>query len=96
MPTYLYQCSDCKLRFDFKQSFDDEPVASCPVCQGVARRLFVPVPILFKGPGFYVTDSREAENPASNYTKPKGEETELVTTGAEGKAKEIDNGGNES
>ena len=59
MPTYEYQCRDCKLRFELKQSFSDKEVtASCPVCQGVARRLFCPVPIVFKGSGFYITDSR--------------------------------------
>ena len=58
MPTYQYQCLNCKLHFDLKQSFHDKPVADCPACHGVARRLFCAVPTLFKGPGFYVTDSR--------------------------------------
>ena len=59
MPTYEYQCSNCKLRFELRQSFNDKAAAICPACHGVARRLFFPVPILFKGPGFYITDSRE-------------------------------------
>ena len=59
MPTYEYQCRNCKLRFELKQSFNDKSTATCPVCHGDAYRLFYPVPILFKGPGFYVTDSRE-------------------------------------
>jgi len=59
MPIYRYQCSSCKLRFELRQSFTDEPTAICPACQGAAQRLFSPVPILFKGPGFYITDSRE-------------------------------------
>jgi putative FmdB family regulatory protein len=58
MPTYQYRCLDCELQFDLKQSFYDKPVADCPACHGIARRCFSPVPILFKGPGFYVTDSR--------------------------------------
>ncbi len=58
MPIYEYQCLDCKLRFEVKQKFSDNPTAACPVCHAAARRLFSPVPILFKGPGFYVTDSR--------------------------------------
>ena len=58
MPIYEYQCSNCKLKFELKQSFNDKAAAICPVCHGVARRLFSPVPILFKGPGFYITDSR--------------------------------------
>lgn len=59
MPIYQYRCLDCKLQFELKQSFDDKPVADCPTCHGIARRLFSPVPIIFNGPGFYVTDSRE-------------------------------------
>ena len=58
MPTYEYQCANCKLRFELRQSFNDKATAICPECHGVARRLFSPVPILFKGPGFYITDSR--------------------------------------
>jgi putative FmdB family regulatory protein len=59
MPTYQYQCLNCKLQFELKQSFHDKPIADCPTCCSIARRLFSPVPILFKGPGFYVTDSRD-------------------------------------
>ena len=59
MPTYQYQCLNCKSQFDLKQSFQDKPIAYCPTCHGTARRIFCPVPVLFKGPGFYVTDSRE-------------------------------------
>ena len=64
MPIYQYRCLNCKLQFELKQSFQDKPIADCPVCKGIARRIFSPVPILFKGPGFYVTDSRgERTNP---------------------------------
>ena len=58
MPTYQYRCLNCQLQFELKQSFHDKPIADCPECKGIARRIFSPVPILFKGPGFYVTDSR--------------------------------------
>lgn len=59
MPTYQYRCLNCEYRFELRQSFSDKPIAVCPVCHGVAHRLFSPVPILFKGSGFYITDSRE-------------------------------------
>jgi putative FmdB family regulatory protein len=59
MPTYQYHCLNCDSKFELKQSFDDKPVADCPKCQGISRRIFCPVPIIFNGPGFYVTDSRE-------------------------------------
>ena len=58
MPVYQYECGNCKLYFELKQNFNDKPLATCPACHGAARRLFLPVPILFKGPGFYITDSR--------------------------------------
>jgi len=63
MPTYQYQCHQCKTKFELRQSFKDKSIATCPVCRGSAIRLFSPVPIIFKGSGFYVTDSRtETEN----------------------------------
>jgi len=58
MPTYQYRCLNCQLQFELRQSFHDQPLADCPECKGVSRRIFCPVPIVFKGPGFYVTDSR--------------------------------------
>ena len=60
MPIYQYQCHQCKTKFELKQSFKDKPTTICPACQGNANRLFSAVPIIFKGPGFYVTDSRIA------------------------------------
>ena len=58
MPIYEYHCSNCKQRFELKQGFKDEAIAVCPVCKSNARRLFSPVPIVFKGSGLYITDSR--------------------------------------
>ena len=56
MPIYEYECSQCRFRFEMRQGFDDDPVDICPKCQGRARRLLQPVPIFFKGSGFYSTD----------------------------------------
>ena len=58
MPIYEYECNACHYRFDKRQGFNDAPLAECPKCQGTARRVFYPAPIIFKGSGFYVTDSR--------------------------------------
>jgi putative FmdB family regulatory protein len=66
MPTYQYRCLNCNLLFELKQSFNDKPIADCPSCHGIARRLFSAVPIIFNGPGFYVTDSREERGKGSN------------------------------
>ena len=67
MPIYQYCCSKCNTSFELRQGFNDDSVAACPKCKGEAKRRFVPVPIIFKGSGFYVTDSRkpsEAQLPA--------------------------------
>jgi len=67
MPIYQYCCSKCNTNFELRQGFDDDSVAACPKCKGEANRRFIPVPIIFKGSGFYVTDSRkpsEAQLPA--------------------------------
>jgi len=67
MPIYQYACSKCDNSFELRQGFDDENVVACPKCKGKSRRRFMPVPIIFKGSGFYVTDSKrpsEAQLPA--------------------------------
>lgn len=67
MPVYEYECSNCSCRFELKQKFSDSPEASCPQCKASARRVFSPVPIIFKGTGFYVTEHRkESENKPAN------------------------------
>lgn len=58
MPLYEYQCQECGLRFERRQSFNEEPVKICPECAGPVVRLIQPAGIIFKGSGFYVTDSR--------------------------------------
>ena len=57
MPIYQYLCSDCNFSFELRQSFEDKSTTSCPRCKNTARRLFSPVPIIFKGTGFYTTDN---------------------------------------
>ena len=63
MPIYEYECGLCDFHFERKQGFDEEPVAMCPKCKGKARRVMNSVPIIFKGSGFYITDSRKGSNP---------------------------------
>ncbi len=59
MPIYEYECGVCHFHFERKQRFDEEPVAMCPKCQGKARRVLHSLPIIYKGSGFYTTDSRK-------------------------------------
>ncbi|WP_431233559.1 FmdB family zinc ribbon protein [Mycolicibacterium psychrotolerans] len=60
MPTYSYACTECDNRFDAVQAFTDDALTSCPECSGRLRKLFNSVGVVFKGSGFYRTDSREA------------------------------------
>jgi putative FmdB family regulatory protein len=61
MPTYVYACDSCGAQFEQFQSFRDEPVRSCPRCSKDVRRVFQPVGIVFKGAGWYITDSRKSD-----------------------------------
>jgi putative FmdB family regulatory protein len=64
MPTYEYACTECGDRTEVVQSFSDPPPTICRVCGGTLRRVFSPVGIVFKGSGFYRTDSR-GKSPAA-------------------------------
>ena len=62
MPTYVYACDSCGNQFERFQSFKDEPLQTCPTCASAVRRVFQPVGIVFKGSGWYVTDSRKSNS----------------------------------
>jgi putative FmdB family regulatory protein len=59
MPTYEYECLECKNRFEVFQSMKDEPVQTCSKCNGKVRKLFGTTGIIFKGSGFYVNDYKK-------------------------------------
>ncbi|MBN1260607.1 MAG: zinc ribbon domain-containing protein [Anaerolineae bacterium] len=69
MPLYEYMCQACGLRFERRQHFSDEPVRTCPECSGEVVRLIQPAGIIFKGSGFYVTDSRSKSPTATPGTR---------------------------
>ena len=58
MPTYQYSCTDCGHFFEAVQSFSDDSLTVCPECEGRLRKVFNAVGVVFKGSGFYRTDSR--------------------------------------
>ncbi len=58
MPTYQYACTDCGHRFEQVQAFSDASLTDCPVCGGKLRKVYGSVGVVFKGSGFYRTDSR--------------------------------------
>jgi putative FmdB family regulatory protein len=78
VPLYEYQCLPHGHRFEVRQGINDAPVKTCTVCGGEVRRVIHPVGIVFKGSGFYVTDSRSsssASKPASGPTQESKSET---------------------
>ncbi|HLT18073.1 MAG TPA: FmdB family zinc ribbon protein [Thermomicrobiales bacterium] len=62
MPLYDYACEECGHRFEVRQSFSDDPLTVCPECEGHIRRVIHPSGIIFKGSGWYITDSRKPES----------------------------------
>ena len=68
MPTYSYQCTECGNRFDIVQAFTDDALTTCERCSGRLRKLFNSVGVVFKGSGFYRTDSRESAKKSTSST----------------------------
>ena len=71
MPTYQYTCTECGEPNETVQKFSDEPLTVCPACGGRLRKVFSPVGIVFKGSGFYRTDSRNGASAAAPAAKDK-------------------------
>ena len=84
MPTYQYACRECGHAFEQFQSFSDDALSECPECQGRLRKLFNAVGVVFKGSGFYRTDSRSADKTESSPKKdaPKSDSPKSDTPAA--------------
>lgn len=59
MPLYDYRCTSCNDQYEVREGFDAPSRQPCPKCGSVAKRVLHPPPIVFKGSGFYITDSRK-------------------------------------
>jgi putative FmdB family regulatory protein len=66
VPTYQYACTACGQQLEAVQSFTDDALTDCPNCAGQLRKVFSAVGIVFKGSGFYRTDSRKGDVPAGS------------------------------
>src|SRR3954454_14395728 len=86
VPTYQYSCTECGHFFEAVQSFSDDSLTVCPECDGRLRKVFNAVGVVFKGSGFYRTDSRgstsgaeagstKTETKSESTSPPKGEST---------------------
>ena len=83
VPTYEYACSSCGTHIEVFQRFSEEPLTECGVCGGALRKVFHPAGILFKGSGFYKTDSRSAATSKTGSEK-KESKPEKVASSAGG------------
>ncbi len=80
MPTYEYVCKQCGERFDVFQSFSAKPLRTHDVCGGPLQKVFHPAGVVFKGPGFYVTDSRSKSSTTTS------DRSASKASGADGKS----------
>jgi putative FmdB family regulatory protein len=91
MPMYAYACKDCSHAFDIQQSFSDDSLTVCPECSGSLRKKFNSVGVVFKGSGFYRTDSREAK-PSGGARKAAGSEPAAAAGAGSGGSGESSSG----
>ena len=84
MPTYQYSCTECGHFFEAVQSFSDDSLTVCPECDGRLRKVFNAVGVVFKGSGFYRTDSRGSSS--ASETGSTTSTTESTATKSESKS----------
>ncbi len=73
MPTYQYACKNCDYEFEQVQAFSDPALTACPQCAGQLRKIYGSVGVVFKGSGFYRTDSRSGSSKSSLSAEHKAE-----------------------
>jgi putative FmdB family regulatory protein len=90
VPTYQYACTDCGDRSEVVQRFTDDPLTVCSACGGKLRKVFSPVGIVFKGSGFYRTDSRNGSSTVAAGKDGAGKDT--GSSGSNGSSESSSNG----
>jgi putative FmdB family regulatory protein len=90
VPTYQYACTVCDERLEAVQKFTDDPLTTCEACGGPLRKVYSPVGIVFKGSGFYRTDSRNGSGPPG--AKDKDKQAHGAGDGSAGKGDSSDAG----
>ena len=86
MPTYVYECGKCGDELEVWQSFSDDPLKKHPSCGGKLAKVYQPVGIVLKGPGFYKTDSRNGKK--SSTAAESGSSSDSGSSAKESGAKE--------
>ena len=89
MPIYTYRCENCGVQFERQQSYTDEPLKRCPECnKNKLRKVITPSGIVFKGSGWYVTDSKSKSSTAAKPAPVKGESKSETKSEAKSESKE--------
>lgn len=98
MPTYSYACTECDNKFDVVQAFTDDSLTECPQCNGRLRKVFGKVGVVFKGSGFYRTDSRESGKSTSTSSSSNGKSagTESSSSSSSSSTSSSDSGSSSS
>ena len=87
MPTYQYSCTECGHFFEAVQSFSDDSLTTCPECAGRLRKVFNAVGVVFKGSGFYRTDSRGSSSASETGASASSSGSTSTTTTSAGAGK---------
>ncbi len=96
MPTYQYTCTECGEPVEAVQKFTDAPLTVCAACGGRLRKVFSPVGIVFKGSGFYRTDSRNGSSAAAPAAKDGKEKTSSDSSSSSGESSSASGNGSDS
>jgi putative FmdB family regulatory protein len=97
VPTYSYACTECGDRFDAVQAFSDSALTTCAKCNGRLRKLFGNVGVVFKGSGFYRTDSRESsKSSAKSSTNGSASSSESTSSSSSEKSSSTSSNGSSS
>lgn len=86
MPTYQYRCTECGNELEAVQKFTDPSLTECPECAGRLRKIYNAVGVVFKGSGFYRTDSRTDAKSGSTHSGSKGSESSSGSSASEKKS----------
>ncbi|SDO35336.1 putative regulatory protein, FmdB family [Nakamurella panacisegetis] len=96
MPTYQYACTECGHRFEQVQAFSEASLTECPNCGGKLRKVYGSVGVVFKGSGFYRTDSRSGAVPAVSSEKSDSSSSESKPAAKESSPKKTSDAGSSS
>lgn len=96
MPTYQYACKECGHQFEAVQSFSDASLTECPQCTGPLRKLYGAVGVIFKGSGFYRTDSRSDSKSSSGSSKSSASSSNGSSSGDSGSSGKSDSSSSSS